>query len=60
MIDILLINPPFKNYGIEKNSIADLITLGSSYPPLGLLYIASACENTGFDVQIFRNQNAHL
>lgn len=51
--NILLIMPPFSmkeryGRGIEK--------IGSSLPPLGLLYVASALEKAGYSVKVFDTQ----
>jgi len=51
--DILLIMPPFSmkeryGRGIEK--------IGSSLPPLGLLYVGAALEKEGYHVKVFDTQ----
>ena len=51
--NILLIMPPFSmreryGRGIEK--------IGSSLPPLGLLYLGAELENKGYGVKIFDTQ----
>src|SRR3989344_3730279 len=53
MKNILLIMPPFSmreryGRGIEK--------IGSSLPPLGLLYVAAELERAGCKVQVFDTQ----
>jgi len=52
MTDILLINPPYKNYEKEKISFFDVSTLGSCYPPLGLSYVAAACQDAGYKTEL--------
>lgn len=51
---VLLINPPM-NHAVHSgiNSFGDKLLVGSSMPPLGLMYLGSYLRSTGKDVRIF-------
>ena len=58
---VLLIFPPQENYSVGKTIHMDITVEAGSYPPIGLLYIASYLEkNTGYDVKVLDAHNEKM
>lgn len=43
--DLLLIQPPYLDYGRQRFSIFDPVSYMECHPPLGLAYLAAYCQN---------------
>ena len=56
MADILLIHPP----ATFVRAVEDSSLEGFGYPPLGLLYVAAALEERGYQVSVFDITDRHL